>query len=307
MLTYVHASLFRSPARVLVNTVNVVGVMGKGIAKEFKLIFPEMFREYQLRCENKTIDIGKLYLFRGLHKWVLNFPTKKHWRQPSRPEYLEAGLRAFVAGYARQGITSIAFPRLGCGNGELSWEHQVRPLMEKYLDRLPIDIFVHHVNPASTPLEHHDVKATKAWLRSEPESLSFTEVWDDLLTSMSAHPQFSSFQGGKPFTARVVDHPEVGIRIDDGETLFVPQESLLEVWQNLRSAGFVTANSLVDGLDVHAGRIMALFASLPYVQRTEISQYKLGDQGEYRDALQFVPRVAADQGEKVDLPQTKPV
>jgi len=144
MLTYVDGSLFHSPARVLVNTVNVVGVMGKGIAKDFKAFFPEMFHDYQLRCENKTIDIGKLQLYRGPHKWVLNFPTKKHWRNPSKPEYIEAGLRAFVSGYARNGITSIAFPRLGCGNGELDWERQVRPLLERYLSRLPIDVYVHH-------------------------------------------------------------------------------------------------------------------------------------------------------------------
>ncbi len=133
MLIYVDGDLFLSPAHVLVNTVNTVGVMGKGIAKDFKFFFPEMFREYQSRCENNSIDIGKLFLFRTATKWILNFPTKKHWRNPSKTEYIEAGLKAFVAGYARTGITSIAFPRLGCGNGELDWEKQVRPLMEKHL------------------------------------------------------------------------------------------------------------------------------------------------------------------------------
>src|SRR5262245_37084449 len=180
MLTYVDRSLFQSPARVLVNTVNVVGVMGKGIAKDFKFFFPEMFREYQARCESKALDIGKLYLYRGPHKWVLNFPTKKHWHQPSKPEYIEAGLKTFVAGYAQSGITSIAFPRLGCGNGELHWNRQVRPLMEKYLAKLPIEVFVHHYGQDTQRPEHLDSDAMKAWLRSEPESLSFDEVWDDL-------------------------------------------------------------------------------------------------------------------------------
>ena len=87
MITYVACDLFLSPARVLVNTVNTVGVMGKGIAKDFKQIYPEMFREYQLLCENNWFDIGKLWLYKTQNKWILNFPTKRHWRQPSRPEY----------------------------------------------------------------------------------------------------------------------------------------------------------------------------------------------------------------------------
>src|SRR5437773_477164 len=114
MITYVKGTLFESPAKTLVNTVNTVGVMGKGIAKRFKEIYPEMFSKYQHLCENKQLQIGKLWLYKTEHKWILNFPTKVHWRQPSRPEYIEEGLRAFAASYPTQGITSIAFPRLGC-------------------------------------------------------------------------------------------------------------------------------------------------------------------------------------------------
>jgi hypothetical protein len=100
-----------------------------------------------------------LHLYRGTHKWVLNFPTKKHWRNASKPEYIEAGLKTFVAGYMRAGITNIAFPRLGCGNGELDWESQVRPLMEKYLSRLPIDVFVHHYRGGNQVAEHRTPQA----------------------------------------------------------------------------------------------------------------------------------------------------
>lgn len=74
--------------------------------------------------------------------WILLFPTKEHWRRPSKLEYIEAGLVKFVQTYAEKNITSIAFPRLGCGNGELNWE-DVRPLMEKYLNPLPIDIYIY--------------------------------------------------------------------------------------------------------------------------------------------------------------------
>lgn len=118
--------------------------MGKGLTKDFKAIYPEMFWEYQKLCKEKKLTIGTLWLYKAPNKWILNFPTKTTWRLPSRVEYIESGLKTFVNGYyAKHGITSIAFPPLGCGNGGLDWEDQVRPLMEKYLDNLPIDIFVH--------------------------------------------------------------------------------------------------------------------------------------------------------------------
>lgn len=308
MLTYVNGNLFQSPARVLVNTVNVVGVMGKGIAKDFKFYFPEMFREYQLRCENKTLDIGKLYLYRGQHKWVLNFPTKKHWRQPSKAEYIEAGLKSFVGGYAKHGITSIAFPRLGCGNGELDWESVVRPLMEKYLARLPIDIYIHHYEGGVSPPEHQDVEAVKAWLRSEPESLGFSEVWDDLLDLLRTKATFTASDDGQQFSVQVVDNPEEGLLLVGEQSRFVPKESLLETWQCLRSAGFLTTGNFVDGLDRCAGQVMALLSALPYVRLAHIAQPKPGKLAEYKLALQFVPRVGAGGTTSAsDLPQATPL
>ena len=110
MITYVDCDLLQSPARVLVNTVNTVGVMGKGIAKEFKQIYPEMFTEYQRLCDKGAFDIGNLWIYQTSHKWVLNFPTKRDWRQPSRLEYIQAGLEKFVARYHDYGITFISFP-----------------------------------------------------------------------------------------------------------------------------------------------------------------------------------------------------
>ena len=116
--------------------------MGKGIALQFKKKYPEMFTAYQRVCEKQQLDIGKLYLWKSPEKWVLLFPTKKHWRNPSRMEYIESGLQKFVDNYERLGIMSIAFPKLGCGNGGLEWS-AVKLVMEKYLCPLPIDIFVY--------------------------------------------------------------------------------------------------------------------------------------------------------------------
>lgn len=102
LITYVVGDLLKSPARVLVNTVNTVGVMGKGIAKDFKTIYPEMFIQYQLLCERKQFHIGQLWLYKTRHKWILNFPTKKDWKQPSKIEYIEEGLRKFVSNLCGQ-------------------------------------------------------------------------------------------------------------------------------------------------------------------------------------------------------------
>ncbi|HEV2949455.1 MAG TPA: macro domain-containing protein [Gemmataceae bacterium] len=211
------------------------------------------------------MDIGKLYFYRSQHKSVLNFPTKKHWRQASKPEYIEAGLKAFVAGYSRNGITSIAFPRLGCGNGELDWARQVRPLMERYLGKLPIDVFVHHISNGPQLPEHHDIETLMAWLRSEPESLSFSEVWDDVVAMATTRQEFHSLGDRQPFLVRVFDTPEAGLLLENGESFFIPRQSLLGTWQCLRSAGFVWAASLVEGLDVRADQVLALLGSLPYL------------------------------------------
>ena len=146
MITYVEGDLFQSPAKVLVNPVNTAGVMGKGLALEFKRRYPAMFREYQVLCKKKQLDVGQLWIYKTPEKWILNFPTKRHWRQKSRPEYIEAGLERFVATYQEENIDSIAFPQLGCGSGQLDWETQVQPLVEKYLGQLPITIHIYVMN-----------------------------------------------------------------------------------------------------------------------------------------------------------------
>lgn len=113
MLTSVTGSLFDSSAQTLVNAVNTVGVMGKGIAAEFKARFPAMFTEYAAACRTGTLMVGTHQLHRGAEKWVLNFPTSQHWRSPSRLEWVDAGLAEFAATSAALGITSAAFPMLG--------------------------------------------------------------------------------------------------------------------------------------------------------------------------------------------------
>lgn len=136
--------LFESSCQTLVNTVNCVGVMGKGIAKEFKKRYPLMFARYHNICSRGLLKIGTLYLWKGNDKWVLNFPTKKHWKNSSQIEWIELGLKKFLLSYKEKGIKSIAFPMLGCNNGGLD-KNDVLPLMREYLDKcddLDIEIYI---------------------------------------------------------------------------------------------------------------------------------------------------------------------
>jgi O-acetyl-ADP-ribose deacetylase (regulator of RNase III)/uncharacterized protein YwgA len=141
--------LFDSQAQALVNTVNCVGVMGKGVAAAFKQHFPAMFEDYRQRCEQHVVRLGEPYLYRDASGvLIVNFPTKDHWRSPSRLSDIERGLDHFVAHAAEWGIRSVALPPLGCGNGGLEWS-EVGPLIHRKLHALPMDVEVYA--PYATP------------------------------------------------------------------------------------------------------------------------------------------------------------
>ncbi|GMU92698.1 MAG: hypothetical protein AMXMBFR4_17560 [Candidatus Hydrogenedentota bacterium] len=142
-------NLLQSEAQTLVNTVNCVGVMGKGIALEFKKRFPDMYKDYVRRCELGEVRPGVPYLYRDvLPPQIVNFPTKDHWKSVSRLEDIERGLRYLVGHFQEWNVTSIAVPPLGCGNGQLEWR-DVGPLMYRYLGSL--DIPVELYAPYGTP------------------------------------------------------------------------------------------------------------------------------------------------------------
>ena len=146
-LTELKGNLFNSTAQTLVNTVNCVGVMGKGVALEFRLRFPEMFEAYRKICDDRRLRPGQILPFRKGHPWVLNLAVKDDWKQPSRLEWVEACLQRFVANYRNLGITSVAFPWIGAMNGGLPWE-EVHTLMRSYLQPLEeIDIEVIEFDP----------------------------------------------------------------------------------------------------------------------------------------------------------------
>jgi O-acetyl-ADP-ribose deacetylase (regulator of RNase III)/uncharacterized protein YwgA len=141
--------ILQSKAQTLINTVNCVGVMGKGIALEFKKRFPEMFKDYVERCERKEIKPGAPYLYKTLlPPQIVNFPTKDHWKSVSRIADIERGLQVLLSRYKEWGVTSLAIPALGCGNGQLEWK-AVGPLIYRYASQMdvPVELYAPYGTP----------------------------------------------------------------------------------------------------------------------------------------------------------------
>ncbi|GAB6161377.1 hypothetical protein JCM12298_05360 [Desulfothermus naphthae] len=132
-------NIFTTKCKTIVNTINCVGVMGAGIAYEFRLRYPEMYHKYKEYVLNNKIKIGILWLYKLKDRWILNFPTKFHWKYPSKDKYLRQGLETFVEKYRENGIKSIAFPLLGASNGGIS-KKKSREIMEYYLKKIDGDI-----------------------------------------------------------------------------------------------------------------------------------------------------------------------
>jgi O-acetyl-ADP-ribose deacetylase (regulator of RNase III) len=145
--------LLQQDVDAIVNTVNTVGVMGKGIALQFKQKWPENFRAYERACKRDEVQLGKMFIYDagGLLKprYIINFPTKRHWREKSRLEDIEMGLKDLVLRVKSLGIRSIALPPLGCGNGGLNWD-DVRPRIERALAGLP-NVDVKLFSPTGAP------------------------------------------------------------------------------------------------------------------------------------------------------------
>jgi len=151
MVKVLMGDILKSKAQTLVNTVNCVGIMGKGIALEFKEQFPDMFDDYVARCNRNEVRLGKPYLYKRLTPpWILNFPTKGHWRSVSHIEDIVKGLKYLLQHYKEWGITSLAVPPLGCGQGQLEWKI-VGPTLYRFLNQL--DILVELYAPHGTPHE----------------------------------------------------------------------------------------------------------------------------------------------------------
>lgn len=157
MIEFRKGNLLDADAEALVNTVNTVGVMGKGIALQFKKKFPKNFKAYKRACDEKEVKIGKMFVFSfdrlSNPRYIINFPTKNNWREKSRLEYVREGLDDLIREVRDLGIYSIAIPPLGCGNGGLDWEEEVRPLMEDAFSRIPdVSVCAYEPTLATDPI-----------------------------------------------------------------------------------------------------------------------------------------------------------
>jgi O-acetyl-ADP-ribose deacetylase (regulator of RNase III) len=152
MIKFVTGNLFDAKVEALVNTVNTAGVMGKGLALQFKKAFPENSKAYEAACKRGEVQIGKMFVFDAggivLPRYIINFPTKKHWRSPSKLEYVEQGLANLIEVIRDRQIRSIAVPPLGAGLGGLEWS-KVRALIERTLVNVAdVEVLVFEPNGA---------------------------------------------------------------------------------------------------------------------------------------------------------------
>ena len=158
MVEYLKGDLVTAEREALVNTVNCVGVMGRGVALAFKRRFPANFKAYKTACEWGEVELGRMFVFETgalMPRFIINFPTKQHWRGRSRLADIDRGLSALVTEIERRGIHSIALPPLGCGLGGLDW-NDVKPRIHEAFSRLrDIDALVfepHDSIPSTVPL-----------------------------------------------------------------------------------------------------------------------------------------------------------
>ncbi len=161
MLKFTTGDVLRADAEALVNTVNCVGIMGRGVALQFKNAFPANFKAYAAACAREEVRPGKMFVFEagtlGNPKFIINFPTKRHWRGKSRIEDIDSGLKALVEEVRNRGIRSIAIPPLGSGLGGLNWS-EVRPRIEAALrDFKDLDVLVFEPNAAPVTTKSRDV------------------------------------------------------------------------------------------------------------------------------------------------------
>ena len=208
-ITIINGNIFNTKSQTIVNTVNCVGVMGKGIALVFKLRYPSMFKLYQDYCKQNLISVGKLWIYKGepTKPWVLNFPTKTHWKLPSQYEYIEKGLKKFVETYKEKGITSIAFPLLGAFNGGLD-KDKVMAIMMSYLSQCDIPVEIYQYDPLAPDDLFERFKAN--WLAipmimkkeiTKIRTSKQIETIDNALKSDDIHSMIA-----------LIDYPGIGIK-----------------------------------------------------------------------------------------------
>ena len=270
MIQYINGNLFTSNAKVLVNTVNTVGVMGKGIAYDFKKYYPKMFEEYKQLCDTNQFNIGDLNLYKTSNKWILNFPTKEHWRSPSKIDFIEKGLQKLVQDAHKLQINDIAMPKLGCGNGGLEWEKEVKPLIEKYLEKSPINVSIYDFDKDITP-EYLKPKDIEEWLMSDPDNLTFNLFIEDLKEIYKTDSLFREdvFLYHKEYAVTFHSKEDLFAISDEMTQIILSKDDIKTIFFTLKKLGKLCKNDLFSTLYPDAEVIMDFFSKLPYIVKNE--------------------------------------
>jgi O-acetyl-ADP-ribose deacetylase (regulator of RNase III)/uncharacterized protein YwgA len=294
MIQVIVGDIFNSKVQTLVNTVNTVGVMGNGIALGFKQRFPEMFEDYRQRCEAGEVRLGKPYLYRRPSlPWILNFPTKEHWRSVSRIEDIVEGLRYLASHYQEWGITSLAVPPLGCGEGQLEWRVVGRTL---YRHLKQLDIFVELYAPLGTPpeqlqmsfLESDTTEGADTPKRIEPGWVALV----DILARIEREPYHRPI-GRTTFQKIAYFATETGIptklRYERGS--YGPYASDMR-----RMVTVLVNNGLIQ--EEHKGRMFAVKVGTTFQDARKSYQYEIEQWSEKAERLaDLFMRMTTDQAE----------
>jgi len=272
--------------------------MSKGIAQKFKQAFPPMYEAYHALCQADNFDIGKLLLYKGGEKWVLNFPIKKHPNAKARLESIEAGLQKFASVYADEQFASVSFPALGVDDG-LTWD-EVRPLMESYLRPLPIMVYIHiDKDPYAEPLRA-DVLAKR--LNGQTQDVTFEAFWRNIVNLARKTPQHHTLgDTPKPFSVAVRDEGKRRISLsllpEGGESHFLPQSVLKDLWQYVLMTGYSLPQNLPDGLDSVGDMVVSFLSKLDYLRPIIIQP----DGGDKVIGLHYVPPISRGDSVAVTL------
>jgi O-acetyl-ADP-ribose deacetylase (regulator of RNase III) len=217
MMEFKTGDILKSDAEALVNTVNCVGIMGRGISLQFKNKFPENFRAYAVACERGELRPGRMFVFPTGWvtgpKYIINFPTKRHWRGNSRLEDIEAGLQALLGVIQEQRITSIAIPPLGSGLGGLDWK-QVRPRIENALKVLEdVRVILYEPSPQSNVQASARAAKPPAMTSGRAALIGlvqryFAGLLDPYVTLLEVHKLLYFLQiAGQPLSLKFVQAP----------------------------------------------------------------------------------------------------
>lgn len=188
------------------------------------------------------------------------FPTKKHWRNPSKIEYIESGLKKFVENYERIGIESIAFPKLGCGNGNLDW-NMVRPIMERYLKPLPITIYIYVDNYEIEKPEHEDNEFT-SWIHSKPRDMSFNMLKEELQEVLKNNNDIIYSDG----TIKHIEWKGEKIIVQNGDIHEIDEYDLCDFWDYIKNVGVVDMKKIPEMYTPYADVVLEIFRKLKYLQ-----------------------------------------